>query len=202
MTKRLIDVLGSVCGLLLLAPLLLVAAIAIKLDSPGPVFFRQVRVGRHGVEFRIHKLRTMRELDAGEVGSAMQITVGDDPRITRVGALLRRTKLDELAQLIDVGLGHMSLVGPRPEVPRYVAAYPQAMRDKLLGVRPGITDPASLAFRDESDRLTQAADPQREYLEVVMPAKLAISAKYIDEANALSDLRCIAATVRTLWTPR
>lgn len=202
MTKRLIDVLGSVCGLLLLAPLLLVAAIAIKLDSPGPVFFRQVRVGRHGVEFRIHKLRTMRQADAAEAGSAMQITVGDDPRITRVGALLRRTKLDELAQLIDVGLGHMSLVGPRPEVPRYVAAYPQALRDKLLGVRPGITDPASLAFRDESERLTQAADPQREYLEVVMPAKLAISAKYIDEANALSDLRCIAATVRTLWTPR
>ena len=202
MTKRLIDVLGSVCGLLLLAPLLLVAAIAIKLDSPGPVFFRQVRVGRHGVEFRIHKLRTMREADAAEAGAATQITVGDDPRITRVGALLRRAKLDELAQLIDVCLGHMSLVGPRPEVPRYVAVYPQALRDKLLGVRPGITDPASLAFRDESERLTQAADPQREYLEVVMPAKLAISAKYIDEANALSDLRCIAATVRALWTPR
>jgi lipopolysaccharide/colanic/teichoic acid biosynthesis glycosyltransferase len=132
----------------------------------------------------------------------MQITVGDDPRITRVGALLRRTKLDELAQLIDVCLGRMSLVGPRPEVPRYVAVYPQALRDKLLGVRPGITDPASLAFRDESERLTRAADAQREYLEVMMPAKLAISAKYIDEANALSDLRCIAATVRTLWTPR
>ena len=203
MTKRLIDVLGSVCGLLLVAPLLLLAAIAIKLDSPGPVFFRQVRVGRHGVEFRIHKLRTMRQTDGtDEAGAAMQITVGDDPRITRVGALLRRTKLDELAQLIDVCLGHMSLVGPRPEVPRYVAVYPQALRDKLLGVRPGITDPASLAFRDESERLTRAADPQREYLEVVMPAKLAISAKYIDEANALSDLRCIAATVRTLWTPR
>jgi lipopolysaccharide/colanic/teichoic acid biosynthesis glycosyltransferase len=203
MTKRLIDVLASVCGLLLLAPLLLVAAIAIKLDSPGPVFFRQVRVGRNGVEFRIHKLRTMRQTDGtDEAGAAMQITVGDDPRITRVGALLRRTKLDELAQLIDVCLGHMSLVGPRPEVPRYVAVYPQALRDKLLGVRPGITDPASLAFRDESERLTRAADPQREYLEVVMPAKLAISAKYIDEANTLSDLRCIAATVRTLWTPR
>jgi len=203
MTKRLIDVLGSVCGLLLLAPLLLVAAIAIKLDSPGPVFFRQVRVGRHGVEFRIHKLRTMRQLDAGEVGEQAQITVGNDPRITRVGALLRRTKLDELAQLIDVFLGHMSLVGPRPEVPRYVAVYPDALRDKLLGVRPGITDPASLAFRDESDRLARAADPQREYLEVVMPAKLAISAKYIDEANAFSDLRCIAATVLALWgTPR
>ena len=203
MTKRLIDVLGSVCGLLLVAPLLLLAAIAIKLDSPGPVFFRQVRVGRHGVEFRIHKLRTMRQTDGtDEAGAAMQITVGDDPRITRVGALLRRTKLDELAQLIDVCLGRMSLVGPRPEVPRYVALYPQALRDKLLGVRPGITDPASLAFRDESERLTRAADPQREYLEVVMPAKLAISAKYIDEANALSDLRCIAATVRTLWTPR
>ena len=122
MTKRLIDVLASVCGLLLLAPLLLVAAIAIKLDSPGPVFFRQVRVGRHGVEFRIHKLRTMRQANAAEAGSAMQITVGDDPRITRVGALLRRTKRDEPAQRIDVCLGHMSLVGPCPQAPPHLEA--------------------------------------------------------------------------------
>ncbi len=200
MAKRVIDLLGSGLGLLLLAPVLLVVALAIKLDSPGPVFFRQTRVGRGGVEFRIHKLRTMRLADGS--GNAPQITVGDDPRITRVGALLRRTKLDELAQLIDVWRGCMSLVGPRPEVPRYVALYPPALRATLLGVRPGITDPASLEFRHESELLARAADPQREYLEVVMPAKLAISARYIGEATWLRDLQCIAATVCTLWTRR
>ncbi len=198
MAKRLIDLLGSGLGLLLLAPLLLVVALAIKIDSPGPVFFRQTRVGRHGEEFRIHKLRTMRQAD--DAGAAPQITVGDDPRITRVGVLLRRTKLDELAQLIDVWRGCMSLVGPRPEVPRYVALYPPELRATLLGVRPGITDPASLAFRHESELLARAADPQREYVEVVMPAKLAISARYIGEASWLRDLQCIAATLRTLWT--
>ena len=203
MAKRVIDLLGSGLGLLLLAPVLLLVALAIKLDSPGPVFFRQTRVGRGGVEFRIHKLGTMRQAaGTDEAGAASQITVGDDPRITRVGALLRRTKLDELAQLIDVWRGCMSLVGPRPEVPRYVAMYPPALRATLLGVRPGITDPASLAFRHEGELLARAADPQREYLEVVMPAKLAISARYIGEASWLRDLRCIAATVRTLWVRR
>ena len=199
MAKRVIDLLGSGLGLLLLAPVLLLVALAIKLDSPGPVFFRQTRVGRGGVEFRIHKLRTMRQADAGEAGAATQITVGDDPRITRVGALLRRTKLDELAQLIDVFVGRMSLVGPRPEVPRYVALYPYHLRDKVLSVRPGITDPASLAFRDESALLASVADPEREYVEVVMPAKLQLSARYVDEASFAGDLRLIGATLRTLW---
>ena len=199
MTKRLFDLLLSALALLLLSPVLLATALAVWWEDGLPVLFRQVRVGRGGREFGMYKFRSMVK-NAAAIGPYH--TASDDPRITRVGALLRRTKLDELAQLIDVCLGHMSLVGPRPEVPRYVAVYPQALRDKLLGVRPGITDPASLAFRDESERLTQAADPQREYLEVVMPAKLAISAKYIDEANTLSDLRCIAATVRALWTPR
>ncbi len=200
MLKRLFDVLASGLGLLLLAPWLLALAIAIKLDSPGPVFFRQVRVGRHGVEFRIHKFRTMTHRDAGAEAATAQLTVGADPRITRVGALLRRTKLDELAQLIDVFVGRMSLVGPRPEVPRYVALYPPVLRDKVLSVRPGITDPASLAFRDESARLARAADPEREYVEVVMPAKLQLSARYVDEASFIGDLRLIAATLRALWT--
>ena len=199
MAKRLFDVLASGLGLLLLAPCLLAVAIAIKLDSPGPVFFRQVRVGRHGVEFRIHKFRTMTHRDAEADEDTAQITVGADPRITRVGALLRRTKLDELAQLIDVFIGHMSLVGPRPEVPRYVALYPPALRDKVLSVRPGITDPASLAFRDESARLACTVDPEREYVEVVMPAKLLLSARYVDEASFTGDLRLIAVTLRALW---
>ena len=200
MAKRLFDVLASGLGLLLLAPCLLAVAIAIKLDSPGPVFFRQVRVGRHGVAFRIHKFRTMTHRDTTVEASTAQITVGADPRITRVGALLRRIKLDELAQLIDVFVGRMSLVGPRPEVPRYVALYPPTLRDKVLSVRPGITDPASLAFRDESALLACATDPEREYVEVVMPAKLQLSARYVDEASFIGDLRLIAATLRALWT--
>ena len=202
MAKRLFDVLASGCGLLLLAPLLLLMALAIKLDSPGPVFFRQTRVGRHGVEFRIHKFRTMvhgvGSAEAGAPEAEPQLTIGSDHRITRVGALLRRTKLDELAQLIDVLRGRMSLVGPRPEVPRYVATYPQGLRDKVLAVRPGITDPASLAFRDESALLARAADPEREYVEVVLPAKLQLSARYVDDATFGGDLRLIVSTLRVL----
>lgn len=198
MAKRLFDLCAAGLGLWLLSPILLLMALAIKLESPGPVFFRQVRVGRHGVAFRIHKFRTMVHQDAVAEAAALQITVGADPRITRVGALLRRTKLDELAQLIDVFVGDMSLVGPRPEVPRYVALYPPALRDKVLSVRPGITDPASLAFRDESAQLARAADPEREYVEMVMPAKLQCSARYVDEASFIGDLRLIAATLRAL----
>ena len=198
MAKRLFDLIAAAAGLLLLSPLLLIVALAVKLDSPGPVFFRQVRVGRHGREFRIHKFRTMRQAVGGEA-SAPQITVGADPRITRVGALLRRTKLDELAQLIDVLRGEMSLVGPRPEVPRYVAQYPDRFRERVLSVRPGITDPASLAFRDEGALLARAGDPERAYVDVVLPAKLELSVRYIERASFASDLRLIAATVRSLW---
>lgn len=200
MAKRLFDLCASGLGLLLLSPLLLLMALVIKLDSPGPVFFRQVRVGRHGVVFCIHKFRTMTHQNADAEAVTPSITIGADPRITHVGAVLRRTKLDELAQLIDVFVGDMSLVGPRPEVPRYVALYPQSIRDKVLSVRPGITDPASLAFRDESVQLAQAADPEREYLEVVMPAKLQLSARYVDEASFMGDLRLIAATLCALVT--
>jgi lipopolysaccharide/colanic/teichoic acid biosynthesis glycosyltransferase len=136
MAKRLFDWVLSSLGLLALSPLLLAIALLVKLDSPGPVFFRQERVGRYGKAFRIHKFRTMRH---DPVGAGPQITVGADARITRVGAFLRASKLDELAQLIDVWLGDMSLVGPRPEVPGYVAHYPAVFRDKVLSVRPGIT---------------------------------------------------------------
>lgn len=193
MAKRLFDVLLSALGLALVAPLLVGVALWIKLDSPGPVLFRQERVGRHGRPFFIHKFRTMRVDNAGP-----QITVGSDPRITRSGRLLRASKLDELPQLWDVLRGAMSFVGPRPEVPRYVALYPAELRELVLSVRPGITDPASLQFRHESELLAAAADPEREYVEVVMPAKLALARRYVEQASLLGDIRLILATLAAL----
>ena len=197
MAKRLFDLLLSGAGLLLLSPLLLLIALWIKLDSPGPALFRQERVGRFGVPFRIHKFRTMAHAPAA---NGMQITVGGDPRITRAGEWLRRYKLDELPQLFDVLRGAMSLVGPRPEVPRYVALYPPALRDKVLSVRPGVTDLASIRFRDENALLSAAADPEREYTEVVMPTKLRYAAEYVDHATLGTDLRLLMLTLKTLFT--
>ena len=193
MAKRLFDLLGATLALLLLSPLLLAAALVVKLDTPGPVFFRQERVGRHGVPFRIHKFRTMVHGAGG-----LPLTVGADPRITRVGAFLRRTRIDELPQFIDVLLGRMSLVGPRPEVPRYVAHYPPALRDRVLAVRPGITDPSSLDFLDEAARLAIAADPEREYIEVILPAKLRRAAEYAERASLATDLAVLWGTLRKL----
>ena len=194
MGKRVFDLLGASLALLLLLPLLACVALWIKLDSPGPVFFRQQRVGRHGVPFLIHKFRTMR---AGAKG--LPLTVGDDPRITRAGRFLRRTRLDELPQFIDVLQGTMSLVGPRPEVPRYVALYPPALRDRALAVRPGLTDPASLAFIDEAALLAAAADPEREYVERILPAKLQRAAEYAETASLATDLAVLARTALALW---
>ncbi|XHS80288.1 sugar transferase [Burkholderiaceae bacterium UC74_6] len=193
MSKRLFDIVCSGLGLLLLSPLLLVLGLWIKLDSPGPVLFLQERVGRFGKTFFIHKFRTMRADNAG-----LQITVGADPRITAAGAFLRRTKLDELPQLWDVLRGAMSLVGPRPEVPRYVALYTLAQRELVLSVRPGITDLASLQYRDEGEQLARSADPEKTYVEQVMPAKLALSARYVQEASFAGDLRLILATLAAL----
>jgi len=169
MFKRGLDLLCAVVGLLLLSPLFLVVALCVRADSPGPVFFRQERVGRGGKVFRIHKFRTM-VVDAPSLGPGL--TVGEDARITRIGRWLRRTKIDELPQLLDVLGGRMSLVGPRPELPRYVSSYPPALRELLLGVRPGITDPASLRYADEASLLAAAADPERAYREVLLPAKI------------------------------
>ena len=194
MIKRLFDIACAGLGLLVLSPLLLALALWIKLDSQGPVMFRQERVGRFGNLFFIHKFRTMRVDNAGP-----QITVGADPRITAAGALLRKTKLDELPQLWDVLRGAMSLVGPRPEVPRYVALYSPAQRELVLSVRPGITDLASLQYRDEGEQLARAADPERAYVEQVMPAKLALSTRYVQEASFVGDLRLILATVAALF---
>lgn len=193
MAKRLFDLFVAAVALILLMPLLAVVAVAVRLDSPGPVFFRQERVGRHGVPFRIHKFRTMRD---GAPGLAL--TVGADPRITRVGAFLRRTRIDELPQLIDVLQGTMSLVGPRPEVPRYVAHYPPALKARALAVRPGITDPSSLEFMDEAALLARAADPEREYIEVILPAKLQRAAEYAERATLWSDLAVLLRTVGRL----
>lgn len=195
MVKRAFDLMIATLGLLIAAPLMALIALAIKCDTRGPVFFRQERVGRGGRIFRIHKFRTM-IVDAAAHGPAL--TIGNDKRITRVGYLLRRSKLDELPQLFDVLAGTMSLVGPRPELPRYVALYPTALRDRVLAVRPGITDPVSLALADESALLARAADPEREYVEVILPRKLSAAADYAEHATLATDLRVIARTLQLL----
>ena len=189
--KRLIDIVLSGCGILVLLPVYLVIAVAVKLDDPGPVFYRQVRVGRNGKEFRIYKFRTM-VVDADKKGLA--ITVGRDNRITRMGSLLRKTKLDELAQLINVFTGEMSFVGPRPEVPKYVDMYTPYQRQVLL-VRPGITDYASIAYRNENDLLAGADDPEKMYIEKIMPDKIELNMKYLREISPLADIRLILSTI-------
>lgn len=192
MAKRLFDLAASGLGLLLLAPILLVVALAIKLESPGSVFFRQERVGRFGKTFRIHKFRTM-VTDAERQG--LQITVGSDARVTRMGSVLRKYKLDELAQLIDVFVGDMSLVGPRPEVPRYVACYPADVRAIVLSVPPGITDWASIEFKEENAILGDAVDAERVYIEEILPVKLGYYVRYVRERSFMMDLRIIFATL-------
>jgi lipopolysaccharide/colanic/teichoic acid biosynthesis glycosyltransferase len=195
MAKRLFDLSVAALALLVLWPLMLLIAVIVKLDSPGPVFYRQERIGRFGVPFRIHKFRTMAQ-DAPQRG--LPLTVGADVRITRTGRWLRRSRLDELPQLIDVLLGHMSLVGPRPEVPQYVAHYPAALRERALSVRPGITDPASLLYLNEAELLARAADPEREYIEVILPRKLQCAADYAAQANLRSDFGVLMRTLRLI----
>ena len=189
--KRLMDIVVSGCALAVLWPVLLLIAIAIKIDDPGPVFYRQVRVGRGGKTFRIYKFRTM-VVDADKKGLA--ITVGRDNRITRMGAFLRKTKLDELAQLINVFTGEMSFVGPRPEVPKYVDMYTPYQRQVLL-VRPGITDYASIAYRNENDLLAGTDDPEKMYIEKIMPDKIELNMKYLREISPLADIRLILSTI-------
>ena len=189
--KRLMDIVISGCALAVIWPVLLLVALAIKIDDPGPVFYRQVRVGRGGKTFRIFKFRTM-VVDADKKGLA--ITVGRDNRITRVGAILRKTKLDELAQLINVFVGEMSFVGPRPEVQKYVDMYTPYQRQVLL-VRPGITDYASIAYRNENDMLAGAEDPERMYIDVIMPDKIELNMKYLREISPVADIRLILGTL-------
>ncbi|SFG61053.1 Sugar transferase involved in LPS biosynthesis (colanic, teichoic acid) [Actinopolymorpha cephalotaxi] len=195
MTKRLFDVLVAAFLLVVLSPVFLAVA-TVSLLGGGPVLFRQERVGLAGRAFLIHKFRTMR--DATGPG----VTSDRDPRITRLGRILRATKLDELPQLYDVLTGTMSLVGPRPEVRKYVAHWPAAVRDHILSVRPGITDPASITYRTESAELALAADPEEHYVSVVLPRKVQMYAAYVDTRSFLGDLKILAGTVRALVAPR
>ena len=191
--RRAIDLFGAGLGIVLLSPLWALVAVTIKLDSPGPVFYRARRVGKDGKVFRLYKFRTM-VTDADKYGPA--ITAAGDPRITRVGRLLRRTKIDELPQLLNVLKGEMSLVGPRPEDPRYVALYTEEQRE-ILRVRPGITSAASLTYRHE-ELLLQGEDWERVYQTEIMPAKLAIDLEYLRHRTLWSDLVLIAKTILSM----
>lgn len=189
--KRIFDFVTAFWGLLLLAPLFTILAAAIKLDDGGPVFFRHERVGRGGKPFGMYKFRSMR-VDASKIGGPL--TVGGDPRITRVGRWLRKSKLDELPQLWNVLRGEMSLVGPRPEVSKYVALYTPEQR-AVLRVTPGITDPGSIRFRDEEQLLAQAPDPERAYIETIMPEKIRLNLEYAARATFWRDIGVIFATL-------
>lgn len=193
--KRLFDLVFASLGLLVLSPVLALVTLAIKLDDGGPVFFRQERVGFRGTLFRIWKFRTM-VVDAEQRGR--QLTVGHDPRITRVGAWLRRTKLDELPQLINVLAGEMSFVGPRPEVPHYVALYTPEQR-RVLDLVPGITDEASIAYRNENALLGASPDPEQTYIQEIMPAKIALNLACAERASVLRDLGVILRTLICLF---
>jgi lipopolysaccharide/colanic/teichoic acid biosynthesis glycosyltransferase len=189
-SKRTLDIVVSLVGLLLASPVLLLAAIAVKLSSPGPVFFCQERMGRYFRPFRIYKFRTM-VVDAPKLGAA--ITAGEDPRITPTGRVLRRWKIDELPQLLNVLKGDMSLVGPRPEVPKYVEMFRDDYRD-ILSMRPGITDTASLKYRDESSLMADCSDPERKYVEEILPDKLSLAKQYVRDASLWRDFKLMFKT--------
>lgn len=190
--KRLFDVIASGCGLLVLSPLFFIVAILIKLDSRGPVFYRQIRVGRYNKDFRIFKFRTMRV--GSDKGSLVTIG-GRDPRVTRLGYYLRKFKIDELPQLINVFVGDMSLVGPRPEV-RYYVNYWTPEQMYVLDVRPGITDPASIKFRNENELMEQAADPEDFYINVIMQEKIKLYLEYVENHSFLNDIMIV---FKTFW---
>lgn len=195
MIKRLFDILFSLILVIILSPLFIVVSIAIALDSRGGVFFNQERVGWKGKHFKLHKFRTMRP--ASE--SAGQITVGmRDPRITSIGYNLRKYKLDELPQLFNILKGEMSVVGPRPEVPRYVALYNEEQR-KVLDVKPGLTDYASIDFVDENAILAKSSNPEKTYIEEIMPLKLSLNKKYIQEMSLKTDIKIIFGTLKAIF---
>ena len=194
--KRAFDIAFAAVLLVFLSPLLLAFALAVALTSSGGAFFRQVRVGRGGSEFRLLKFRTMRP---GSEAKGQLTIGGRDPRVTAVGYWLRKTKLDELPQLWNVLVGDMSVVGPRPEVPRYVALYTPEQR-KVLDVRPGITGMASIDYIDENEILARSSDPERTYIEDILPAKLALDLRYVQERSLALDLRILRITVRRVLT--
>ena len=193
MLKRIFDITLSLFGLVILLPFILIIAILIKIDSKGPVFFKQVRITKGGKEFKIFKYRTMK------VGSDKysQITVGKDERITKIGSFLREYKLDEIPQLINVLIGDMSLVGPRPEVPKYVALYTDEQKE-ILKVRAGITDYASIEFSNENDLLALEKDSEKAYIEKIMPKKIELNKKYLSEISVLTDIKIILLTIKKI----
>lgn len=188
--KRLFDIVASFCGIVILFPLIVIVSILIKLTSKGPVLFKQVRVTKNGRLFKIYKFRTMRENSEGN----KQITVGNDSRITGIGHVLRKTKLDELPQLFNVLKGEMSLVGPRPEVPKYVELYTKEQRE-ILKVSAGITDYASIYFSNESELLGEAENPEEFYIKKIMPYKIELNKKYIKEIGIVTDIKLIILTI-------
>ena len=189
--KRIFDFIASFLGCMILIPVFIIIAILIKLDSTGPIFFIQKRVGQNGEEFGILKYRTM-VVDAEKLGK--QITIGNDSRITRIGKFLRKYKLDELPQLFNVLKGDMSLVGPRPEVPKYVKLYSEAERE-VLKVKPGITDFASIEYRDENEILGNVENPEEYYINEIMKDKLQLNLKYISNNNIFLDIKIILKTL-------
>ncbi|WP_277668558.1 sugar transferase [Caproiciproducens galactitolivorans] len=189
--KRVFDVVVSLIILTLLSPFFLLLAIAIKLDSKGPVFYRQTRVGRYNTDFKIFKFRTM-VLDADKIGPPL--TVGDDPRITRMGRIIRKLRLDEFSQLLNVLNGSMSLVGPRPEVRKYVEAYTPEYMATLL-IRPGITATSSIAFKDEDRLLNAAENPEQVYIEQILPPKMAYNLEYMKNITLFNDIKIMFQTV-------
>lgn len=192
--KRLFDVLFSVTFLVILFPFFLIIALIIKSDSGDPVFYRQQRVGLNGGLFKIFKFRTM-YVDSDKAG---ELTVGGrDPRVTASGYLLRKYKLDELPQLINVFIGHMSVVGPRPEVPRYVELYNEEQK-AVLKIKPGITDYASIIYANENELLASSNEPEKTYIEEIMPAKLQLNLKYIADQSFLTDLKIIFQTIKRI----
>lgn len=192
--KRLFDIVASACGLILLSPLFFIVSVWIKLDSTGPVFYRQVRVGRYNKDFKIFKFRSMRV--GADKGSLVTIG-GRDPRVTRIGYYLRKFKIDELPQLINVFIGDMSLVGPRPEVRHYVNYWtPEQLH--VLDVRPGITDPASIKFRNENELMESAEDPESFYINVIMQEKLKLYLEYVHNASFWYDIKLIFKTIYTV----
>lgn len=193
--KRLFDILFSLVFLILFLPFFLVISILIILDSKGGAFFRQVRVGKNERTFKLWKFRTMKPMSE----SAGQITVGmRDPRITNIGYFLRKYKLDELPQLINILVGEMSVVGPRPEVPKYVEMYSEEQK-KVLSVRPGLTDFASIDFVNENEILAKSEDPEKAYIEEIMPLKLNLNLKYISEMSLSTDFKIIFGTIKAIF---
>jgi lipopolysaccharide/colanic/teichoic acid biosynthesis glycosyltransferase len=197
--KRLEDIVIAAIGIVVLAPVFVVVAITIRLEDGGPVFYRQVRIGRAGKPFEIDKFRSMTPAPKG-VGSSL--TIAGDPRVTRVGAFLRRAKLDELPQLFNVLQGEMSLVGPRPEAPDLMLHYTRSQRAVMVSVRPGMTDYASVLLRDESELLARAPDPARFYRERIMPLKCELCARYLRDLGPLTDMRIVLATIWSIIFPR